>query len=84
MLPNAFKIILPSAPAAQILVGDEAHIYVYEAGGASALGGVAYHVIPNAPNGELPIPALQRAVRYVAALATGHSIVLAKEPPYGP
>ncbi len=52
----------------QILVGDEAHIYVYEAGGASALGGVAYHVIPNSPNGELPLPALQRAVRYATCL----------------
>lgn len=47
-------------------MGDEAHIYVYEAGGASALGGVAYHVIQNTPNGELPLSALQRAVRYVA------------------
>src|SRR5689334_13378917 len=47
----------------EAIVGDESHIYNYEAGGASALGGVAYHVVPTAPTGELPLDALAGAIR---------------------
>jgi threonine aldolase len=47
----------------EAILGDESHIYNSEAGGASALGGVAYHVVPNAPNGELPLAALEGAIR---------------------
>lgn len=36
-----------------IIVGDQSHIYRAEAGGASALGGVAYNPIPNLPDGSL-------------------------------
>src|SRR5918912_3725557 len=49
----------------EAIVGDESHIYHYEAGGASALGGVAYHLVPTLPNGELPLPALADAIRDV-------------------
>ncbi len=38
----------------EALVGDESHIYHYEAGGASALGGVIYHPLATTPQGELP------------------------------
>src|SRR5262249_37496404 len=47
----------------EALVGDESHIYHYEGGGASVLGGVAFHVIPTDANGELPLEALAGAVR---------------------
>lgn len=38
-------------------------MYNYEAGGISALGGLAFHVIHNEPNGELPLEKLQEAIR---------------------
>jgi threonine aldolase len=47
----------------EAIVGDESHIYHYEAGGPSTLGGVAFHTAPTAPNGELPLGALAEAVR---------------------
>ncbi len=47
----------------EVLLGDESHIYHYEAGGASALGGVALHPIATAPNGELPLTAVAGAIR---------------------
>lgn len=47
----------------QVLLGDNCHIYNYEAGGISALGGLAFHVIHNEPNGELPLEKLQEAIR---------------------
>ncbi len=50
----------------EAIVGDESHIYNYEAGGASALGGVAYHVLPTLPTGELALPAIAGALRNAA------------------
>ncbi len=47
----------------EALVGDESHIYNYEAGGASALGGVVYHVLPTTASGELPLAQVRKAVR---------------------
>ena len=47
----------------EALVGDESHIYHYEAGGASALGGVVYHVLPTTSAGEIPLDAVAAAVR---------------------
>lgn len=45
----------------EAIVGDECHIYNYEAGGASALGGVAYRVVPTLPDGRLDPAALDAA-----------------------
>jgi threonine aldolase len=44
-------------------VGDQSHVYQYEAGGMSVLGGVAFNVVTTLPNGELPIESLSAAVR---------------------
>ncbi len=49
----------------RVLVGSESHIYHYEAGGASALGGLVYQTIPNLPDGTLDAPALQAAIQTV-------------------
>src|ERR671938_1940490 len=49
----------------EAIVGDQSHIYHYEAGGASVLGGVALHPVRTMPNGELPLDALAGAVRDV-------------------
>jgi threonine aldolase len=53
----------------EVIVGDEAHIYHYEAGGASVLGGLVYHPVPTAPDGSLPLDTLADAVRPAAANA---------------
>lgn len=47
----------------EAIVGDLSHIYNFEAGGASVLGGVAFHVLPTQPNGELALADLAGAVR---------------------
>lgn len=59
---NLCAILAHCGRGDEILVGDESHIYHYEAGGA-ALGGVAYHTIPTMPDGTLPLEKLQAAVR---------------------
>jgi threonine aldolase len=47
----------------EVIVGDEAHIYHYEAGGAAIVGGLVYHTVPTAPDGSLPIEGITDAVR---------------------
>ena len=53
----------------EVIVGDEAHIYHYEAGGASVFGGLIYHPVPTAPDGSLLLEALAEAVRPAAGNA---------------
>lgn len=47
----------------EVLLGDESHIYNYEAGGAAAVGGLVFHVISTTHDGQLPISALKKALR---------------------
>ena len=47
----------------EVIVGSEAHIFRYEAGGSSALGGIAQFQIPNNPDGTLPLDRVEAAIR---------------------
>ncbi len=49
----------------EIIVGTEAHIFHAEAGGASALGGIAYRTLPNRPDGTLDLDEVVAAIRSV-------------------
>lgn len=48
----------------EVIVGDQSHIYNYEAGGASVLGGVAFNVVPNQTDGTISLEHLHAAVRW--------------------
>lgn len=47
----------------EYLVGTEAHAYKYEGGGAAVLGSIQPQPIPHAPDGTLPLDAVQRAIK---------------------
>lgn len=47
----------------EYLVGMEAHTYKYEGGGAAVLGSIQPQPILNAPDGILPLAALEKAVK---------------------
>ena len=47
----------------EVIMGDCAHTFLYEAGGIAALGGVHPFTIPNQPDGSLMISDITRAVR---------------------
>lgn len=47
----------------EMIVGREAHIFRYEAGSSSALGGIHPHIIDVQPDGTLPLAAIQNAIR---------------------
>ncbi|MFV9504505.1 MAG: low-specificity L-threonine aldolase [Oscillochloridaceae bacterium umkhey_bin13] len=47
----------------RVICGDECHIYRYEAGGASALGGMIYQTLPTQPDGTLPLAQIEEALQ---------------------
>jgi threonine aldolase len=51
----------------EVILGDQSHIYHYEAGGVSALGGSVLHPVPTGRLGELALPDLEAAIRPAAS-----------------
>jgi len=47
----------------EVILGNLAHTFLYEAGGIAALGGVQPHPIPNQPDGTLALEDIQAAIR---------------------
>ncbi len=47
----------------EIILGNLAHTFLYEAGGIAALGGVHSYLIPNLPDGRLSLTDIQQAIR---------------------
>lgn len=47
----------------EVMTGSESHIFHYEGGNSSVLGGVAMRTVPNAPDGTIPVEELRAAVR---------------------
>jgi threonine aldolase len=59
---NLASILAHGARGSEAILGDESHIYNYEAGGASALGGIVLHPVRTAPDGTMPLDALDAAI----------------------
>jgi threonine aldolase len=47
----------------EIILGHLAHIFLFEAGGMAALGGIVPHLAPNQPDGTIRIEDLRAAIR---------------------
>lgn len=47
----------------EVILGDLSHTYLFEAGGIAALGGVHPRVIPNRPDGTLPLETIEASIR---------------------
>ncbi len=60
---NLVSLLTHCQRGREVILGDEAHIFYFEAGGISALGGVQVHTVPNLPNGMLDPVAVEQAVR---------------------
>jgi threonine aldolase len=80
---NAVAVLALAAPAraagggVEVLVGDQAHIYQYEQGGLSALGGLAFNVVPTREgDGTLALPDLAARLR-PSAPGDGHAALTA-------
>lgn len=47
----------------ELLVGEQAHTFIHEGGGAAALGSIHSHALPNEPDGSLSPEVVARAVK---------------------
>ncbi len=47
----------------EVILGDKAHMFLNEAGGMSAMGGIHPHTIPNQPDGTMKLEDIEAAIR---------------------
>lgn len=47
----------------EVILGDRSHIFLNEAGGMSAIGGIHPHTLPNQPDGTIRLDAIESAIR---------------------
>lgn len=60
---NLVSLLTHCGRGNEIILGDQAHIFYYEAGGASALGGAIFRTVPNLPDGSLDSQTVEHAIR---------------------
>jgi threonine aldolase len=60
---NLASILAHCGRGDEIILGNLAHTFLYEAGGIAALGGIHPHTIPNQPDGTLDLEDIRNAIR---------------------
>jgi threonine aldolase len=60
---NLASILAHCQRGDEVILGNKAHTFLYEAGGISALGGVHSYQLPNQPDGTLDLEAIRQAIR---------------------
>ena len=54
-MSNLIAVLTHTHPGNEILLGSESHMFWYEVGGASALGGAVMRTIPNDRDGQIEL-----------------------------
>jgi threonine aldolase len=60
---NLIAVLAHCGRGDEVIMGNQAHTFVYEAGGVAALGGVHTHTVPNQEDGSLRVEDIRAAVR---------------------
>ena len=60
---NLICILTHCKRAEEVILGDQSHTFLYEAGGISALGGIHPHTIINQPDGKMRLEEIEGAIR---------------------
>jgi len=60
---NLAAILAHCGRGDEVILGDQSHTFLYEAGGISALGGIHPRTIPNQPDGTLRLADIGAAIR---------------------
>ncbi len=60
---NLVSLLAQCGRGDEVIVGDQAHTYVYEQGGMAALGGIHPRVLRNQPDGTLDLEEIVAAIR---------------------
>jgi len=63
---NLASLLAHGGRGRDVILGDESHIYHYENGGASALGGLVFRPVRTDADGTLPLDALRAAIHLPA------------------
>ncbi|MFB3855599.1 MAG: GntG family PLP-dependent aldolase [Vicinamibacterales bacterium] len=64
---NLVSLLAHCGRGQEAVLGDESHIFHYEVGASSALGGIVLHTVPTNPDGTMPLDRLEAAIRPAAA-----------------
>lgn len=60
---NLISVLSHCGRGDEVILGDNAHIFYYEQGGMSALGGVHPRTVPNLPDGTIDLDRMEAAIR---------------------
>jgi threonine aldolase len=60
---NLIALMIHCTRGEEAIVGDKSHIYMNEAGGMSALGGIYPHPVPNQPDGSLRLGDIRASIQ---------------------
>ncbi len=60
---NLVSLLAQCGRGDEVIVGDQAHTYMYEQGGMAALGGIHPRVLKNRPDGTLDLDEIVAAIR---------------------
>ncbi len=63
VMANLVSLMTLTGRNDEVILGDQSHIYTAEVGGLGIFGGVFLHVLPNQPDGAIPLERLQGAIR---------------------
>jgi len=63
VMANLVSLMTLTGRNEEVILGDQSHLYTSEVGGLGVFGGVFLHVLPNLPDGTLPLERLQGAIR---------------------
>jgi threonine aldolase len=62
-MSNLVALLTHCGRGDEVILGDRAHTFLYEAGGSASLGGIHHYALPNQPDGTLCIADIQEAIR---------------------
>lgn len=60
---NLASLLMHCGRGDEVILGDQAHIYVYEAGGSSAVGSIHPRPLPNRADGTIDLDLIEAAIR---------------------
>jgi len=60
---NLIALLTHVPRGGEIIVGDKAHIFLYEQGGCAAVGGIVPHILPVQNDGTLLLSDIEKAIR---------------------
>ena len=63
VMANLVSLMTLTGRNEEVILGDQSHLYTAEVGGLGIFGNVFLHVLPNLPDGTIPLERLQGAIR---------------------